>query len=99
VNEVRVQEIRLLGPDCSDHVAHHPQADVRPAADVTVRDAQHVKGLVEPWGVAFRYVEPEEARVDPSLAQGWEQSQEVPLGSTHTGQLVEVQDLHSSNRR
>ena len=47
VDEVRVQEVGLLGAHGADHVAREARGDVEAAADAPVRHAERVEPLVE----------------------------------------------------
>ena len=98
VDEVRMEEIRLLGPNRPGHVARQPWADVGTAAHRAVRDAEPVERVVEAGRVAAGHVEPEEAGVDATLAQRREQREQVSLRAADAGQLVQVEDSHPSSR-
>ena len=94
-----VDEVGLLGAHGADDVARHPRADVDPAANGTVGDAEPVERLVEARRIRAGHVEPEKARVDAELAQSREQREQVRLRAADAGHLVDVDDLHASSRR
>jgi hypothetical protein len=61
-----------------------------------MRHAEAVELLVEAGRIGARDVEPEDARVDPALAERRQQCQQMSLRAAHAGELVEVEGSHRS---
>ncbi len=92
VHEVGVQQVGLLRAYRPDHVEGHPRVRVERAAHAPVGHAGRVQGSVEARRVAAGHLEPEEASIDPALAQGWKQRQQVPLRASDSVDLVQMKD-------